>query len=162
MKLLKIALLAAAIAAPAMMNAQVAPPVGGPGIAIAGTVDYSALPKAAGEFIAKYYPGQGVMRLEKNFLRTEYDVRLVNGVEIEFTGKGKVASIEAPGNTVLPEEVVKAILPAKAYKHLKDSNLVLYVDEISVDRRGYDVGLIVNNPDEVVYSIEGEFVAFDD
>lgn len=161
MKFLKIAIIALLAAAPAAVSAQVAPS-GNPGIAVAGTVNDSTLPKAAKDFIAKYYPGQAVASVEKNFIRTEYDVRLVNGVDIEFTGKGKVSSIEAPGNTVLPDEVVKGLLPHKAYKHLKDNGLAGYVDEISLDRRGYEVSLLIENPDEANYTIEGEFISFDD
>lgn len=160
MKFLKIAIIAMLAAAPAAVSAQVAPG-GNPGIAVAGSVNDSDIPQAAKDFIAKFYPGQAVASVEKNFIRTEYDVRLVNGVEIEFNGKGKVSSIEAPGNTVLPDNVVQGLLPAKAYKHLKDSGFAGYVDEISLDRRGYEVGLLIDNPDEANYTVEGEFISFD-
>ncbi|MDE6270846.1 MAG: PepSY-like domain-containing protein, partial [Muribaculaceae bacterium] len=161
MKLLKLALIAAALGAPAVASAQVMPQ-GGPGIAVAASVDQSTLPKDAKDFIARHYPDAKVASIEKNFLRTEYDVRPTNGVEIEFNGKGHFRQISAPRGTVLPEAVVKAILPHKAYQHLKDNNLAGYVDEIDRDGRGYDVGLILETPDEVTYTIVGEFVEFDD
>ena len=161
MKFLKIAIIAMLAAAPAAASAQVAPS-GNPGIAVAGTVNDSDIPQGAKDFIAKYYPGQAVASVEKNFVRTEYDVRLVNGVDIEFSGKGKVRSIEAPGHTVLPDEVVKGLLPDKAYRHLKDNGLAGYVDEISLDRRGFEVSLLLDNPDEANYTIAGEFISFDD
>lgn len=161
MKLLKIMAIVAAAIAPAVAFAQVAPS-GNPGIVVAGSADESAIPNEAKSFIAKYYPGQSVVSVEKNFIRTEYDVRLSNGVDIEFNSKGKVRDIEAPGSTVLPDAVVKALLPAKAYKHLADNGLKGQVDEISVRRTGYEVSLLIDNPDEVVYDIAGEFVSFDD
>lgn len=161
MKILRLALVALIAAASLSAAAQVLPQ-GGPGIAIAGSEPESALPKEAKEFIKKHYPDAKIASIEKNFLRTEYDVRLVNGVEIEFNGRGRFESIKAPGATVLPEEIVKALLPHKAYQHLKDNNLAGYVDEIDRDGRGYDVGLILENPDEVTYTIVGDFVEFDD
>lgn len=161
MKLIRLALIAALMAAPAVAGAQVIPQ-GGPGIAVAGSVSDSSLPKDAKDFIAKHYADVKVASIEKNFLRTEYDVRLVNGVEIEFDGKGRFESISAPSGTVLAEEVVKGILPHKAYQHLKDNNLAGYVDEIDRDGRGFDVGLMLENPDEATYTIVGDFVEFDD
>lgn len=160
MRLLKIAIWAILAAAPVAALAQV-PPSGMPGIVVAGSVSDASIPNPAKEFINKYYPGQSVSSVKKNFVRTEYDVVLVNGVEIEFNGKGKVSSIEAPDGTVLPQEVVKALLPAKAVKHLADNGLNGYVEEISIDRRGYEIGLLLDNPDEVLFDVAGEFVAFD-
>lgn len=160
MKFLKTTILAVLALLPAAAFAQVAPS-GNPGIVVAGSVNDAAVPQAAKDFINKYYPGQSIASVEKNFLRTEYDVRLVNGVDIEFDGKGKVCTIEAPGGTVLPQAVVKALLPAKAYKHLSENGLDGYVEALSVDRRGYEVELMLENPDEVNYTIAGEFVEFD-
>ncbi|MBJ2184402.1 MAG: hypothetical protein JFR38_07855 [Muribaculaceae bacterium] len=161
MKLFKIALLAAVVAAPAAAWAQV-PPSGMPGIAVAGSVNDNSLPASAREFISKYYPGQSPASVEKNFIRNDYDVRLVNGVEMEFNSKGSLSSIEAPDGTVLPDAVVKALLPDKAYRHLVENGLAGYVDEIELGRRGFEVGLLLPDPDEVVYTIEGEFISFDD
>ena len=161
MKILKIMALAALALAPAAASAQV-PPSGNPGIVVAGSVNDSSIPQEAKNFIAKYYPGQSVVSVEKNFIRSEYDVRLVNGVDIEFNGKGKVRDIEAPNGTVLPDAVVKALLPEKAYRHLADNGLKGQVNEISIGRGGYEVSLLIDNPDEVVYDVVGEFVAFDD
>lgn len=160
MNSLKKALVAVLLTASAIVSAQVIPQ-GGPGIAIAGSVDESSLPKDAKDFITTQYPGVKIAAIEKNFLRTEYDVRLANGVEVEFNAKGKFGSISAPEGTVLPEAVVKAILPHKAYRHLKDNNLAGYVDEIDRDGRGFEVGFMLENPDEATYTIVGEFVEFD-
>ncbi|MDE6541428.1 MAG: PepSY-like domain-containing protein [Muribaculaceae bacterium] len=161
MKLIRLAIMAVLALAPAVAaRAQVAPS-GNPGIVVAGSVNDSDLPQAAKDFINKFYPGRTIASVQKNFLRTEYDVRLLNGVELEFNGKGKVTTIEAPGGTVLPDAVVKALLPHKAYRHLADNGLNGYVEEISLDRRGYEVGLLLENPDEVVYTIEGNFLNFD-
>lgn len=160
MKLIRLALVAFMAAAAGAAVAQVQPG-GMPGIAVAGSVDDSSMPRDAREFIGKYYPGVAVASVEKNFVRTEYDVRLVNGVEIEFNGKGRVRSIEAPGATVLPDAVVRALLPHKAYKHLSDNGLAGYVEEISIDRRGIEVDLLLENPDDVVYTLTGELVEMD-
>lgn len=160
MKLLKLTLIAAVLSAPLAVSAQVIPH-GGPGVAVAASVGQSNLPKDAQDFISKHYPDAKIVSIEKNFLRTEYDVRLNNGVEIEFNGKGNFKKIDAPRGTVLPEAVVKSILPHKAFKHLQDNNLAGYVDEIDRDGRGFDVGLILESPDEATYTIVGEFVEFD-
>ena len=162
MKISKLILAAAIAAVPALASAQVPPTGGNPGIVVAGSVNDSAIPQSAKDFMNKYYPGVSISRVEKNYLPAEYDVRLANGVEIEFNAKGRLKSIEAPAGTVLPDNVVKGILPAKSYKHLSDMGFAGYVDEISVDRRGYEVSLLLENPDEVVYTVTGEFVSFDD
>jgi len=154
-------LLAAALAVSAAdVTAQVAPS-GKPGIVKAGSVADASIPQGAKDFINKYYPGQSIVSVDNNFIRTEYDVSLLNGVDIEFNGKGKVRKIEAPDGTVLPDNVVRNMLPAKAYRHLSENGLAGYVEEISLDRRGYEVSLLLDNIEEVNYAADGEFIKFD-
>lgn len=59
------------------------------------TVDQ--LPVPAQEYIKKSYPGIGIsyVKQEKEVFKTRYDVRLNNGLEIEFDGDGAPLDIDA-------------------------------------------------------------------
>lgn len=55
------------------------------------------LPAAAKTYIQKSYPGVGVTYAKKNseLFKTKYEVRLDNGLEIEFDGDGAPTDIDA-------------------------------------------------------------------
>lgn len=134
---LKSALIAGAVAAlaaaaPSVASAQI---YTGVGPAVAGSATQAQLPKAAQKFIEKHYKHTSVRKIEREFAPGTYDVDLADGTDIEFDAQGNVISIESPDRgRALPKDVVKAILPSKAYKRLEESGNAGNVDEIELHR----------------------------
>lgn len=148
------------------MNAQqkARPYVGGPGIAMAGSQNYSALPKEARNFIEKHFKGQKVTKCEQYFAKNKYEVELSNGIDIEFDNKGKVIEIDAPDNQCLSPQVVKSVLHGSAYKRLERDGMLGNVESVEFDKRGklVEVDLSIQGPDTYVFDIDGNFIAISD
>ncbi len=129
-KHLIIAMAAAAMVAPAA-SAQFMG--GGPGIVMSGSITLAELPQAARAFLAKNYKNVAVAKAEREFAEQKYEVDLSNGIEIEFNNAGRVVSIDASDTgRALSENVVKAVLPHKAFKMLKKARQEHNVDEIEL------------------------------
>ena len=136
---------------------------GAPGIAVAGSSDYSQLPDKAKKFIDKHFKNTGVQKCEKYFAKGKYEVELRNGVDLEFNTKGELVEIDAPGNTVLPATVVKDFLPHKAYERLEKDGYAGSVESIELNRgKAYEVELNIAGPDTYVFDLGGVFLAIED
>ncbi len=162
-KLTTLLIAAACVAAPAVASAQ-APklPAGGPGIAIAGSVDQSKIPAAVTTTLSKLYPGVAIVKSEIEFAPQVYELDLANGVDIDIAQNGKVVEIDAPEGTVIAAGVLQQVLPAKTVKHLTDKGYIGMVDEIkSRGKRGYEVSLVSDQPDEIIYDINGNVLAIE-
>lgn len=159
MKLKTLLALAALLMLPVAINAQV--PQGGPGLAVAGSLQPSQLPEKAQKFLTKYYPNQTCVSLMKDYEDNEYELRMSDGTQVTFRHDGTIDDIEAPRGQILPMEVVKAILPEKSFNHLNANGYLGLVEEIDYGRKGYEVGLRGNSPDEITYAVTGELVEID-
>ena len=84
-----------------------------PGIVMAGSENYSGMPKGARRFIDKHFKGVGVKSCERYFAKGTYEVELANGVDIEFDSNGKVKEIDVPKGALLSIDIVKELLPGK-------------------------------------------------
>lgn len=136
---------------------------GNPGIAAAGSADISRLPDAARSFMAKHFKDVRVRSCERYFAKGKYEVELMNGIDLEFNTKGEIIEIDAPGNTVLADAVVKDILPAKAYARLEKDGLTGMVESIELSKgRIYEVEANIPDPDTYLFDIDGQFIGFDD
>ena len=136
-------------------------PQGGPGIAVAGSVSPTELPKKAQEFLSKYYPQQQCASLMKDFTDNEYELRMTDGTEITFFADGRIDEIEAPKGGILPLKVIKALLPEKSFRHLNDNSYLGMVNEIDYKANVYKVSLKTNAPDDITYSLAGDVVEID-
>lgn len=107
----------------------------GVGPAISGSATQSQLPKAAQKFIEKHYKDTSIRKIERDFGPETYEVELRDGTDIEFNSEGKVIEIDSPDRgRALPKDVVKDILPSKAYKRLESAGDINNVDEIELKR----------------------------
>lgn len=135
----------------------------GPGIAMAGSTDISKLPDKAKSFIDKHFKDVAVRTCERYYAKDKYEVELVNGVDLEFNSKGEITEIDAPGNTVLAQTVVKDMLPRKAYDRLVSDGMVDNVESIEFKKgKVYEVDLRITGPDTYVFTPEGVFLAIED
>ena len=166
MKMKKVLAAMAAMAlacAPVAMVSQAQSIGGGPGIVMAGSTDASKLPDKAKSFINKHFKDVSVRTCERYYAKDKYEVELVNGVDLEFNSKGEVIEIDAPGNTVLAQTIVKDVLPHKAYSRLEKDGLVDNVESIEFKKgKVYEVELRIPGPDTYIFTPEGEFLAIED
>lgn len=138
--------------------------VGGPGIVMAGSQNYSKLPKAARSFIEKHFKGVKVTKCEQYFAKNKYEVELANGIDIEFDNSGKVIEIDAPDNSTLAPTVVKEVIHGNAYKRLAKDGLTKNVESVEYDKRGrvVEIEVSIPEPDVYVFDLNGNFIAISD
>lgn len=109
-------------------------------ILYAGTpINRSELPDAALKFINKHFPGDNIMKAEKNQGRqgTEYDVDLASGAEIEFRDNGKWKEVKAAQGTAVPAAIIPEAIATFISTNFAGQSIV----EISHKRGGYEVEL---------------------
>lgn len=137
--------------------------MGGPGIVTSVSATPQQLPKAAQEFLQTYYSRVMVGPINHNVVKDMYNVELGNGVNVTFTADGKVDDIQSPGTEPLYSPAVKAVLPAKAYKHLEDAGLLEEVTGIkNAVGKGLRVQLLNAMPPEMLFDVNGLFIIVDD
>lgn len=113
--------------------------IGGVGPAISGSEPVEMLPKPALTFIVEYYPAEGIVEMEKEFLDKNYEVTLTDGTELEFDSKGNIIEVDASDCKVIPEDVVKAMLPDNVYSELKGKNQTCRIESIKNTAKGVKV-----------------------
>lgn len=134
-----------------------------PGLAIAGSQNYSQLPEKARHFISKHFKDLNIQKCEKFFAKGEYEVELSNGLDIEFNLDGAVTEIDAPDNMFLPVSAVKEVLPHKSFSRLEKAGLTTKVESIEFKKgKAYEVEIGIPDPDTFIFDINGEFVAIED
>lgn len=119
----------------------------------------SVIPKKAQKFIEKNYPSVAVLSTEVDFPSQNVDVKLANGVELEFSRKGKLVEIEAADGNVLSESVLKNVLHRNTFKDLKERGLASAVEGVKHDRYGYKIDVNDKVYDEARYAESGILVA---
>lgn len=108
----------------------------GVGPALSGSVQ--TLPQPALKFIVEYYPDAGITEMDKEYLTGNYEVKFENGTEIEFDRKGNVIDIDAD-DTIIPENVVRAVVPAGVFRQLKEKNQSCCVESLEKKQNGYKI-----------------------
>lgn len=102
-------------------------------------VQESGLPKAAQTFITKYFAGQQIHKVEKEEGRrgTEYEVKFLNGTEIDFKSDGSWKEVKAAKGQAVPD----AIVPSAILTFVKTNYKGKIIREISMKRGHYEVEL---------------------
>lgn len=103
------------------------------------TIDRSALPEPALEFIQKHFPKAKIamIKVDRHLLKkTDYDVKFVNGNKLEFNNSGAWKSVEMNRGAV-PD----AIVPKRIRQYV-DKNYDK-VDIVSIEKKatGYEIEL---------------------
>lgn len=134
-----------------------------PGLLISGSCETTSLPKDAQKFLKKHFGDVAVKKCTHDFAQAVYKVKLTNKVEIEFANDGKVVEIEAADRTRLSEDIVKEVLPAKAYKYLKDNKVANFVEGIEYSKgRVVEIDLDIPGPDNMIFDLDGTFLVITD
>ena len=97
------------------------------------------LPEAAQQFMDKYYAGQSVMKVEKDYDHGTYtyEVDYYNGGEIEFTADGTWTDVKAPRGTKVPADLV----PDAIEKYVAANHPGRSIVDISKKVYGYEIEL---------------------
>lgn len=97
------------------------------------------LPKAAQQFLSKHFPGDNVIKAEKDHGRRglEYEVDLASGADIEFDEDGAWKEVKVARGKSVPS----AIVPAGIAKYVKANHGDMAIVEIARKRGGYEVEL---------------------
>ena len=160
------AILIAAMAATAVPN-ETAPPAAatatpetpagftGIGPVVSGSVAYGDIPSKARKFLERHCDGHAIVRIEKEFASDEYDVRLANGIDLGFNGKGNVVAVEAPDGYCLSPILLKAVVPGKLYQLLDHNGFSESVSAVHRDRMGYRLDIADPVFDQVCYDTSG-------
>ena len=107
----------------------------GVGPAVSGSENYSQLPADAQKFLSTNYGASAVVRVQKEFSNGDFDVKLDNGVEIDFSAKGAVKEIDG-NRKALDVKVVKNILPANVMRAIASTTSGNDIEKIDVERNG--------------------------
>ena len=121
------------------------------------TIDRSQLPESAQEFLTKYFPKSkvGMIKVDRHLLKkTDYDVKLVNGIKIEFNNAGKWTSVDCQTREVPQDLILKPIRNYVA-KNFPDVKIV----KIEKDFVGFDIEL--SDGVEVKFDRLGNFKSVD-
>ncbi|MNK54572.1 hypothetical protein D3C87_735590 [compost metagenome] len=121
-------------------------------------VPATELPAAAHTFIKQHFKDQtiDVVRKDKGLISTDYDVRLSNGIELEFDDKGNWEEVD--GNHIaIPASVIPKTIATYAATHYKGQAIV----KIDKKRSG-DYKIELANDVELVFDKNGKFLRIDD
>lgn len=120
-------------------------------------IQYTQLPKTAQAFVEKYFPGRSAVLVteDREFSGVSYEVRLSDGTEIDFTGKGQWKEVDGK-RTALPT----AFIPAQITKLIQSRHAGDAIVQIEKGRRGYKVELASGI--EAHFNSQLQFVRYDD
>lgn len=98
-------------------------------------ISVNELPADAKSFLNTHFTNVAIATVEKDFenLSIEYEVKLVDGTEIDFDSKGVWKSISVLDGKAIPSEII----PKCVSNYLKSKGKNQQVEELSRERRGY-------------------------
>lgn len=108
----------------------------GVGPVMEASVQTTALPQQAQEFLAKYFPGVAVVKAKNDFKERRYEVKLADGAEVDFDYNGLWIEVDAPDGATLPSSTLSALIPESVVVNTLSGNEVVnggvmnYVEEV--------------------------------
>lgn len=155
---------AVALAAGSFMSINAAESVpqieGGVMPVVSGSYNVNKLPHDALNFLRSYYGKQFVKSCDNEYATDGYEVVLRDGTEVEFDSYGRVMEVDMPDNVAMPSEAVKSILPKKAYKQLEAMGIAEKVENISREKRGFEIDIVKGNKvEELFFASDGQLLA---
>lgn len=122
-------------------------------------ISESGLPEAARDFITTHFADQTVTRVVKDTEgATDYDVNLDNGFNLEFNSKGAWTEIEGYG-VEIPETILDEI-PAGIVTYVETNHSTQAITMLDLNKNSYEIK--VTGGVEIIFSLTGEFVRYDD
>ena len=123
--------------------------------------DVSRLPQDSQSFIKTNFPSEEVVKVEKNdswynWDKDEmYEVRLKNGIKLDFNKAGEVTEIDSKEGTLIPPEA----LPAAIRTYLEQNDYLSKVISWEKEDEGHEVQLVDGR--ELEFDSSGKFLKED-
>lgn len=121
------------------------------------TMNVKQLPQEAQQFIKNYFPNAKVelIKIDKGWITTEYEVKLENQVELEFDSKGNWSKVDC-GRRSVPEGLV----PGFAKDYVKANFPQARINEIK--REGSRIKIELTNDVSITFNKNGKVVNMGD
>ena len=120
-------------------------------------ITVNELPVAAQTFIGKYFNGKEVMlvKMDKEGMKTYYDVVLADGTKLEFDKKGEWRDIETKS-----EGVPATLVPTEISSYVSKNYPGQRILQIDRDRSGFQIEL--SNGQDLEFNKKFQLVEIDD
>ncbi len=122
-------------------------------------INYSELSESCKNVIETHFPDVTVTRVEKKNVPdtdgTVYEVKLSNGMEIDFTAECDWTDID--GNN---QQIPYALVPETILTYVQTNYPSTFIEGIDKEPFGYEVEL--SNNLDLIFNSNGEFVRIDD
>lgn len=120
-------------------------------------VKFNELPQKAQTFIETYFNAANIsfVKMEKDGLHNDYDVRMTDGTEIDFDHDGSLEQVDC--NT---KAVPAGIVPEKITTYVAEHFAGAFIVKYEIDRRELKVEL--NNSLDLEFDKQGNFLRIDD
>ena len=115
------------------------------------------LPEAAKTFIKQTFPEQTIVyaEIETGLTKTKYEVRLNDGTEIDFNGKGEWDKVDCKYKAV-----PAVLVPAAIAHHIEANYPASLIVKIDKELYGWEIEL--SNDLELKFAANGTLLAIDD
>ena len=120
-------------------------------------LSFDQLPQNAQSVITEYFSKEGVLlvKLDKDDLQTEYEVKLKDGIELSFDRKGNLTKVDCQ-----QQRVPDGLVPEKVRAYVNANYPNAFITEWGKDDLRWKAEL--NNGLELVFNNNGEFLRYDD
>lgn len=120
-------------------------------------VKFNELPQKAQTFIETYFNAADIsfVKMEKDGLHNDYDVRMTDGTKIDFDHDGSLEEVDCQTKAV-PAGIVPEKITTYVAEHFAGAFIVKY----EIDRRELKVEL--NNSLDLEFDKQGNFLRIDD
>lgn len=135
----------------------------GVGPAVAGSVSLDNLPKEARHFLNRHFKDAVVSRVMEEYAGDRgYEVSMTDGTDVEFDTKGQWTEVDAGNGLVIPQHLVKELLPEKARRELEKRGVVAKVETVKRADKGYKVELRDVELDDYRFASDGKLLSVTD
>lgn len=118
------------------------------------------LPKTAQDYINQHFASISITEVEENsswkiWEDDKYEVRLSNGIELDFDENGNILEIESKNNEAIPATA----LPSNVASYLNTNYAGVAIKGWDKDSKGQEVELVDGT--ELEFDAEGNFLRID-
>src|SRR5690606_6464911 len=129
-------------------------------IGIFAQANTDKLPKAAQDYISQHFASISIDKVEENsnwqiWEDDKYEVKLSNGIELDFDENGNIVEIESKNNVSIPE----GALPSNVATYLRTNYAGIGIKSWEKDSKGQEVELVDGT--ELEFDKDGKFQKID-
>ncbi len=112
----------------------------------------SQLPAAAQTFVKKHFPKNKIAYAEKDW--RSYEVKLDNGVELDFDSKGSWTKVDGENNAI-PAAVIPEAIRNYAKKNYPN------IPVVKIEKKSYGYQIELANDIDLKFNKQGKFLSID-